>query len=148
VLVYTTSTLERDLRVTGPVEVRLWFASSAPDTDFTAKLVDVAPNGFAMNLTDGIQRVAYRRSIRTPRLVKPGMSIELTIDLWNTSHVFFKGHRLRVEISSSNFPRYSRNFNTGRQPETGAEIRKANQTIFHNRERPSRIVLPIVPDPN
>ena len=144
VLVYSTPILKDDLRVTGPVTIKLWITSSAPDTDFTGKLVDVAPNGFAMNLTDGIQRIAYRKSTSRPEAVKPGTVCEVTIDLWNTSHVFLKGHRLRVEISSSNFPRYSRNLNTGRQPETEVEMRKAQQTVFHQLKLPSRIVLPIL----
>jgi putative CocE/NonD family hydrolase len=145
VLVYSTPPLTKDVGVTGPVEIKLWITTSAPDTDFTGKLVDVAPDGMAMNLTDGIQRLAYRRSFKKPELVKPGTPVELTVDLWNTSHVFLRGHRIRVEISSSNFPRYSRNFNTGSQPETETRVEKATQTIFHDRRRASRIVLPVLP---
>lgn len=148
VLVYSTPTLEEDLRVTGPVLIKLWISSSASDTDFTGKLVDVAPDGVAINLTDGIQRVSYRNSISRAEAIKPGKSYEVTIDLWNTSHVFLRGHRLRVEISSSNFPRYSRNLNTGGQPETDVQMRKAQQTVFHRLRLPSRIVLPILSKTN
>jgi putative CocE/NonD family hydrolase len=144
VLVYTTDPLAKDLRVNGPVQIKLWAASTATDTDFTGKLVDVDPKGLPLNLTDGIQRAAYRKSCESFQPLKPGTPAEITIDLWNTSHVFKKGHRIRVEISSSNFPRYSRNLNTGRQPETGSEMKKAQQTIFHDRRRPSRIVLPML----
>ncbi|MEW6209048.1 MAG: CocE/NonD family hydrolase [Acidobacteriota bacterium] len=144
VLVYTTPPLEEDLRVTGPVEIKLWAASSATDTDFTGKLVDVAPDGLAINLTEGIQRAVYRKSFSKPEPLTPGAPTEMAIDLWNTSHVFKKGHRIMVEISSSNFPRYSRNFNTGRQPETETEMKKAQQTVFHDLRRPSRITLPVL----
>lgn len=146
VLVYTSQVLEDNLRVGGPVEVKLWVSSSARDTDFTAKLVDVSPDGRAMNLTDGIQRAAYRESFRKPKFLKPGKPVELTIDLWHTNHVFLKGHRIRVEISSSNFPRYSRNLNTGRVPENETEIRRADQVVYHDAKRPSRIVLPVLPE--
>ncbi len=144
VLVFTSDPLTQDLRITGPVQIKLWVASSAPDTDFTGKLVDVYPNEMAMNLTDGIQRIAYRNSSEKPQMLKPGTPAQITIDLWNTSHVFRKGHRIRVEISSSNFPRYSRNLNTGRQSEVETRMKKADQTVFHDRQRPSRIILPVL----
>ena len=144
VLVYSTPPLQNDLYVTGPVLIKLWITSSARDTDFTGKLVDVAPDGVAINLTDGIQRVSYRNSTSRFELIRPGTLYEITIDLWNTSNVFLRGHRLRVEISSSNFPRYSRNLNTGRQSEAGVEMQTAEQTIFHRQKLPSRIVLPIL----
>ncbi len=145
VLVYTTPPLEEDLRVTGPVVAKLWVASSARDTDFTVKLVDVYPNGFAMNLTDGIQRARYRNSFEEPELLEPGRLYALTIDMWSTSNLFKKGHRIRVEISSSNFPRFSRNTNTGRQPETDTNWQTAEQTIFHDAQRPAHLLLPILP---
>jgi len=144
VLVYSTPPLDEPLRVTGAVVAKLWIASSAPDTDFTAKLIDVAPDGRAINLTDGVRRVAYRNSYRKPELLKPGTAAEITIDLWNTSNLFLKGHRIRLEVSSSNFPRYSRNLNTGNLPETEKEIRKATQTILHDAGHPSRLVLPVL----
>jgi len=146
VLVYTTPALETDLRVTGPIEVKLWVASTARDTDFTVKLVDVYPNGFAMNLTDGIVRAPYRDSFEKPELIEPGRLYEVTIQAGNTSNLFTKGHKIRVEIASSNFPRYSRNTNTGRQPETDLAGEVARQTIFHNSEHSSYMALPVLPE--
>ena len=113
VLVYSTPPLAADMEVTGPVTLELYAKSSAVDTDFTAKLVDVWPNGFAQNLTDGILRARYRASKEKPELLNPGQVYKLTIDVWSTSNVFKKGHVLRLEVSSSNFPRFDRNLNTG-----------------------------------
>lgn len=145
VLVYTTAPLDRDVEVTGPVQVKLYASSTAPDTDFTAKLVDVFPNGFAMNVADGIIRARYRESWEKTSLMTPGRVYEFTIDLWSTSNVFKKGHQIRVEISSSNFPHYDRNPNTGAEFGTTTELKVATQTIYHDAERPSHIVLPIIP---
>ena len=142
VLVYSTPPLDRDIEVTGPVVVNLWAASSAPDTDFTAKLVDVEPDGFARNLTDGIIRARYRNSRSDPELIEPGRVYEYTIDLWATSNLFKAGHRIRVEISSSNFPRFDRNPNTGAQPGSDARLEPALQRIFHNSQYPSHVLLP------
>jgi uncharacterized protein len=145
VLVYTSALLESPIEVTGPIEVRLWAASSAPDTDFTAKLVDVLPDGTARMLTDGILRARYRRGKTTPVLLTPKEPEELTIDTGATSNVFGAGHRLRVEISSSNFPRFDRNPNTGAPFGEGAELQRATQMILHDEQHPSRIILPVVP---
>jgi putative CocE/NonD family hydrolase len=145
VLVYSTPPLETDLRVTGPVSLRLWISSSAPNTDFTGKLVDVAPDGFAMNLTDGIQRVTHRKGDDAPVPLVPDSPTEITVDLWNTSHLFKRGHRVRIEVSSSNFPRYSRNLNTAGPAETGEIVATARQTVYHDLGRPSRLVLPVLP---
>jgi len=145
VLVYSTPSLERDMEVTGPLTVTLWAATSAPDTDFTAKLVDVCEHGCARNLTDGIIRARYRDSRSTPSLVEPGRVYRYTIDLWATSNVFKAGHQIRVEISSSNFPRFDRNPNTGRRIAEDAELTPALQTILHSAQYPSHITLPIVP---
>ena len=145
VLVYTSEPLTASLEVTGPVVVKLFAATSAPDTDFTAKLVDVRPDGYAQNLTDGIVRARYRESRVRPSLLTPGAVYEFTIDLWATSQVFLSGHCLRVEISSSNFPRFDRNLNTGEDQATGARFQTAQQTIFHDQRYPSHIVLPIIP---
>ena len=112
VLVYSTPALAQDMEVTGPVTLELFASSSAVDTDFTAKLVDVWPDGFAQNLTEGIVRARYRDSQEQPQLMNPGQTYKFTLDLWATSNVFKKGHRLRLEISSSNFPRFDRNLNT------------------------------------
>lgn len=145
VLVYTTSPLEQDIEVTGPIVVVLFAASSAKDTDFTAKLVDVWPDGKAYILTDGIVRARYRDSDLKQSLIEPGKVYQYTIDLFATSNVFKVGHRIRVDISSSNFPRYDRNPNTGHPIGQDAELEIAVQTIFHDKERPSHIVLPIIP---
>jgi len=145
VLVYTTPPLERDVEVTGPIEVHLWAATSAADTDFTAKLVDVGICGFARNLQDGIIRARYRRSTEEAEPIRPGEAYEYVIDLGGTSNVFMAGHRIRLEISSSNFPRYSRNPNTGRALGDDAELGTALQTILHDGTHPSHVVLPIIP---
>jgi putative CocE/NonD family hydrolase len=145
VLVYTTALLPEPLEVTGPVTVKLWAASSARDTDFTAKLVDVEPTGYARNLTDGIIRARYRESTSRASLLEAGRVYEYTIDLWATANVFKAGHRIRVEISSSNFPRFDRNPNTGRPLGDDAELRPATQTILHDAAHPSHVVLPVVP---
>jgi putative CocE/NonD family hydrolase len=145
VLVYTSSPLGAGMEVTGPIQVVLYAASSAPDTDFTAKLVDVFPNGEARNLTDGILRVRYRESLDTPKLMIPAEVYRLTIDAGVTSNVFLAGHRVRLEISSSNFPRFDRNPNTGRPVEDEKTLRKAVQTVFHDRNRRSYVLLPVVP---
>ena len=145
VLVYTTPPLERDVEVTGPVKAVVYAASSARDTDFTAKLVDVYPNGYAMNVAQGIQRARYRDSWDTPTLLEPGKVYEYTIDLWSTSNRFQKGHRIRLEIASSNFPQFDRNPNTGNAFGQDAELQTAEQTIYHDREHPSHILLPVIP---
>jgi putative CocE/NonD family hydrolase len=145
VLVYTSAPLPTALEVTGPIEVRLWAASSATDTDFTAKLVDVLPDGTARMLNDGILRARYRGGKTAPVLLTPGRAEEMVIDVGATSNVFGVGHRIRVEISSSNFPRFDRNPNTGDPFGESAAMQVAEQKIFHDRDHPSRIVLPIVP---
>lgn len=145
VLVYTSMPLERDMEVTGPIKVRLFAASSCVDTDFTAKLVDVRPDGYAQNLQDGIIRARYRTSASETSFLKPGNIYEFVIDLWATSHVFHAGHRLRVEISSSNFPRFDRNPNTGAALGQDNRLEVANQTVLHSATYPSQIVLPIIP---
>jgi uncharacterized protein len=148
VLVYTSAPVERAKEVTGPIRMILYASSTAPDTDFTAKLVDVAPCGFARNLTDGIIRARYRYSMSEPSLIEPGEVVEYEIDLWATGNVFKEGHRIRVEISSSNFPRFDRNPNTGELPGRSTEMVSALQTIHHSAEYPSRIILPVVKRPN
>jgi len=145
VLVYSTRPFTENVEVTGPVNVELYVESSALDTDFTAKLVDVGPDGFARNLTDGIIRARYRDSREKAALLNPGQVYKLSIDLWSTSNVFLKGHALRLEISSSNFPRFDRNLNTAEQPESGQRFISATNVIFHDHKRPSALILPIVP---
>jgi putative CocE/NonD family hydrolase len=145
VLVYTSEVLSADLEVTGPVSLRLYAASSAPDTDFTAKLVDVRPDGYAQNIVDGVIRARFRESQSAPTLITPDRVYEYEIDLWATSHVFKPGHRIRLEVSSSNFPRYDRNQNTGHDFGAVSEVRTAQQTIFHDSRYSSHLVLPMIP---
>jgi len=143
--VYSSSAFSADTEVTGPVALELYAASSAVDTDFTAKLVDVAPDGFAQNLTEGIVRARYRDSQEKPTLINPGQIYRFTIDLWATSNVFRKGHLLRLEVSSSNFPRFDRNLNTGENPAFAVNSVTATNTIYHDGEHPSALILPVVP---
>lgn len=145
VLVFSTPPFTQDTEVTGPVSLDLWVSSSAVDTDFTGKLLDVAPNGFAQNLTDGILRMRYRKSPEKQELLKPGEIYHVTVDLWATSNVFLAGHKLRLEVSSSDFPRFDRNHNTGEEQATSTRLIKATNTIYHNREHPSALILPLVP---
>jgi putative CocE/NonD family hydrolase len=146
VLVYTTPVLTGAVEVTGPIAMKLFAATSAKDTDWTAKLVDVHPDGYAQNIQDGIIRARYRQGKEAPvSLLDPGKVYEYDIDLWATSHTFLPGHRIRVEISSSNFPRFDRNLNTGEDPMAGTRMEKAQQTIYHSAQYPSHILLPIIP---
>ncbi len=146
VLVYTSPPLEEAVEVTGPITVTLFAASTAVDTDFTAKLVDVFPDGYARNLTDGIIRARYRSSTATAELLEPGSIEQYEIDLWATSNLFQPGHRIRVEISSSNFPRFDRNPNHGGTIATATreDCLIAHQTIYHSADYPSRITLPLI----
>ena len=145
VLVYTGKPLESDLEAIGPVEVTLYASTSAKDTDFTAKLVDVFPDGSARNLTDGILRVRYRGSLEKPELAKPGEVYKLSIDAGVTANVFLRGHRIRLEISSSNFPRFDRNPNTGGRLADETKPIAATQTVYHDRSHPSEIRLLVMP---
>ncbi len=145
VLVYTSEPMTEPLEVTGYVELVLWVSSSAPDTDFTGKLIDVAPDGSARTLTDGILRARYRNGFERPELLTLGEPVELRIDLLATSNVFLPGHRIRLEVSSSNFPRFDRNPNTDADFGTEAAPRPARQTIHHDASRPSHLLLPVVP---
>jgi putative CocE/NonD family hydrolase len=144
VLVYSTPPLEEDLEVTGPVTLDLFAKSSGIDTDFTGKLVDVAPDGTAINLTEGILRARYRESTTVASPIVPGQVYEYKIDLWSTSNVFLKGHRIRLEVSSSNFPRFDRNLNTGKDASTSSTMVKATNTILHDGTHPSALILPVV----
>jgi len=145
VLVFSTPSLERDIEVTGFITAELYASTSARDTDFTAMIVDVDPSGYARFLTDGVVRARYRNSTERAEPIEPGKVYKYMIDLWATSNVFKAGHRIRVYISSSNFPRFNRNHNTG-EPALGAtKMVKANQTIYHDADHPSAITLPIIP---
>ncbi|MDP6699995.1 MAG: CocE/NonD family hydrolase, partial [Candidatus Latescibacteria bacterium] len=145
VLVYSTPPLAEDVEVTGPVELTLYAASDAPDTDFTAALVDVHPRGAAIIICDGIIRARFRESYEAPAPIDPGRVYEYRIALWETSNLFKAGHRIRLEVSSSNFPRFDRNLNSGRDPATDTEMRIARQRIFHDAQYPSHITLPLIP---
>jgi putative CocE/NonD family hydrolase len=145
VLVYTTPAFAADMEVTGPVGLELYVSSSAVDTDFTGKLVDVWPNGFAQNLTDGILRARYRDSLERAELMKPGQVYRVVVEVGLTSNVFLAGHRLRIEVSSSNFPRFDRNPNTGADPEGPSERVKATNAVLHDGAHPSAVILPVVP---
>jgi hypothetical protein len=145
VLVYSTPPLDQDTEVTGQVTLDLFAKTSAADTDFTAKLVDVSPDGTAINLTEGILRARYRESTSAATPITPGKVYEYNIDLWSTSNVFLKGHRIRVEVSSSNFPRFDRNLNTGKDAATSPEFVKATNTILHDSAHPSALILPVIP---
>jgi uncharacterized protein len=147
VLVYSTPTLAKDVEVTGPITLDLFAMSSAVDTDFTAKLVDVGPDGFARNLTEGILRARYRASTSVASPIAPGKIYEYKIDLWSTGNVFLKGHKVRLEVSSSNFPRFDRNLNTGKDYATDSTMIKANNTVIHDASHSSAIILPIVEGP-
>jgi putative CocE/NonD family hydrolase len=145
VLVFTTPAFVKDFEVTGPVKLDLYVSSSAVDTDFTGMLVDVWPNGFAQNLTSGILRMRYRNSQEKPELANPGEMYNVTLDLWATSNVFLAGHKLRLEVSSSNFPRFDRNLNTGEEQARGTRMIKATNVIYHDKARPSALILPVMP---
>jgi len=147
VLVYSTPPLTQDTEMTGPVQLELFAKSSAVDTDFTAKLVDVWPNGFAQNLTEGIVRARYRNSQVKPELMKAGEIYNFAIDLWSTSNVFLKGHRMRLEISSSNFPRFDRNLNIGQVGGATGKPIPATNTVYHDTAHPSALILPVVTNP-
>lgn len=146
VLVYTTSPLKNDLELTGPVKAVLFASSSAVNTDFTAKLVDVYPDGRAIRICEGIIRADHRDPEHPPSHIIPGEVYEYSIDLWATSNVFLEGHRIRVEISSSNFPRFDRNLNTGLDFARDTTWTSAKQIIYHSREFPSRIIVPVIND--
>ncbi|MGH2461411.1 MAG: CocE/NonD family hydrolase [Chloroflexota bacterium] len=146
VLVFKTAPLEKDLEVTGSIRVHLWAISSAPDTDFVARLVDGYPDGRSINLTDGIVRARYRGFGRgeRPSLIEPGRPYEYEIDLWATSNRFRAGHRVGLQVTSSNFPRWDRNPNTGHPFGADAELAVAHQQILHDRAHPSHVLLPVV----
>ncbi len=147
VLVYTSAPLSGDLEVTGPVRLTLWAATTTVDTDFTAKLVDVYPDGLAINLCDGLARARYRASLVQPEPITPDQVYQYTIAVGSTSNLFRAGHRLRLEVSSSNFPQYDRNLNTGQEVGVGTLASRvtATQTVYHDAARPSWLLLPVIP---
>ncbi|MCJ7700413.1 MAG: CocE/NonD family hydrolase [Anaerolineales bacterium] len=153
VLVFQTEPLAHPLEVTGPVVAHLWIASDCPDTDFTVKLVDVYPpnrdypQGYALNLTDGILRVRYRDSWSQPQMMEPGQVYPIKIEAFPTSNLFQAGHRIRVDISSSNFPHFDLNFNTGEPEGRATYMRQAHNRVYMDAQRASQVVLPLRADP-
>jgi putative CocE/NonD family hydrolase len=145
VLVYTTPPLKEDIEVTGPVILHLFASTDRTDTDFTGKIVDVHPNGYAEILLEGVIRGRYWKSFKEQNLLTPDKVYEFYVDLWSTSNVFLKGHRIRIEVSSSNFPKYDRNPNTGHKFGEDSEILIAHQKVFHQAERASYVSLPVIP---
>jgi len=145
VLVYSTPPLTKDVEATGWVKATLYASSSAVDTDFTALLADVEPSGYARFLTDGIVRARYRNSTERAEPIEPGKIYEYSIDLWATGNLFKAGHRIRLYVSSSNFPRFNRNLNTGEPIAGSARLVKASQRIYHDAQHPSALVLPVIP---
>lgn len=151
VLVFQTPPLEQAIEVTGPIVVHLWISSDCPDTDFTAKLIDVHPpnqdypDGYAMNLTSGILRVRYRDSWEDPQLMQPGTVYAIRIEPFPCSNLFAPGHRIRLDIASSNFPHFDVNFNTGEPEGLSTHARIATNTVYVDRARASHVVLPIIP---
>lgn len=152
VLVFETPVLDRDVEITGPIVARLWISSDQPDTDITVKLIDVYPSsadypqGFAMNLTDGILRLRYRNSWEKPEMLQPGVPVAVTVETFPTANLFKRGHRIRLDISSSNFPHFDVNPNTGAPEGKGLSRRVARNNIYVDRDRPSHVVLPIIPE--
>lgn len=151
VLVFQTPPLEEAVELTGPISAKLWISSDCPDTDFTIKLIDVHPpgadypDGFAMNLTDGILRVRYRDSWERPSMMTPGRVYELTVTAFPTSNLFARGHRIRLDVSSSNFPHFDVNPNTGEPEARATSMRIATNRVYLDRARPSHVVLPVIP---
>jgi hypothetical protein len=133
------------VQVTGPVRLKLYASSDGLDTDFTAKLVDVHPDGFCQRLTDGIVRGRFRDGMMEEKPLEPGTVHEFEVDLWNTSQVFQAGHRIRLEVSSSAFPKYDRNLNTGGPLATGTDMRVAENQVRHGGVYASHLILPVIP---
>ncbi|MBL8548799.1 MAG: CocE/NonD family hydrolase [Hyphomonadaceae bacterium] len=150
VLVFQTAPLESDVEVTGPIQATLWIASNCPDTDFTIKLIDVHPpsedypDGYAMNITDGILRCRYRNSWEHPRLMRPNTIHRIKIEAFPTSNLFKTGHRIRLDVSSSNFPHFDANPNTGEPEGRWTRTRVATNRVFLDARRPSHVTLPVV----
>jgi len=151
VLVFETQPLVDDLEVTGVIEAHLWISSDAPDTDFTIKLIDVYPpsedypEGFALNLTDGILRCRYRDSWENPALMSPGQVYRIKVEAFPIANLFKRGHRIRLDISSSNFPHFDVNPNTGAPEGTGLDRRIARNSVYMDADRPSHVILPLIP---
>ena len=148
VLVYQTPPLTERFEVTGNPRVELYAASTAPDTDFFVRLIDVAPDGLARDVSLGMVRARYRNGLDQPSLIEPGDVVKYTIEMNPTSNAFLPGHRIRLDVTSSDFPNYDRNHNTAADQNADAELRPATQTIHHGGGRPSRLILPGIPESN
>jgi uncharacterized protein len=146
--VYSSEPLQADTEITGPVTVDLWATSTAPDTDFTAKLAVVEPNGEVINLNNGILRTAFHDSLGLPQPAAPGRPHEYHIAIWPTSYLFRAGEAIRLEVSSSDYPQFAPNPNTGQPFGQSSDTRPATQTILHDAANPSSLVLPIIPRKN
>ena len=146
-LVYTSEALTSPVAIAGPVQMKLFAATDGRDTDWMVKLVDVYPDGFAMNIAEGILRARFRNGVDKMELLQPNQVYEYEIDMAGTANVFQPGHRIRVDITSSNFPQFDRNPNTGEDLGASSKIRVAAQTVHHGAAQASHIVLPVVPVP-
>ena len=145
VLIYSSDVLQEEIEVTGPIKVVLHASSDAVDTDFVARLVDVYPDGTTYNMAEGMLRARYRESLSRPSPLQPGQVYRFEIDLVGTSVAFLKGHRMRVHVTSSHFPQFDCNPNTGAKFGATKEVRAARQIVYHDPERPSHILLPVIP---
>ena len=145
ILVYQTPPLKEEIEVTGPVTLKLWARTDGPDTDWTAKLAVVYEDGLAVNLTYGIMRAEYRKGYGKPELLEPGELYEYSIKLNPTGILFKKGQRIRLYVSSSDFPNFDRNHNNGKPFWSDSELRVAQQSVFHDADHPSRLILPVIP---
>jgi putative CocE/NonD family hydrolase len=143
-LTYTGPKLTAALEVVGPLGAVLWVSTTAPDTDFVVSLVDVWPDGYVQLVQQGIRRLRYRESDAAPALAAPGEVSRIEVSLAATGHLFAAGHRLRVEVASAEFDRWDRNPNTGHDFAVDAATRIAVQTLYHDRDRPSHVVLPVI----
>jgi putative CocE/NonD family hydrolase len=154
ILVFESEPLTEDVEVIGAVVADLWIASDGPDTDFTIKLIDLYPpradypEGYALNLTDGILRCRYRDSWERPAPMTAGAVYRIRVEAFPTSNLFKRGHRIRLDVSSSNFPHFDVNPNTGAPEGTGLVTRVATNRVFADRDRPSSVILPVVPRRN
>jgi uncharacterized protein len=147
ILVYTGSALSEPLAIAGPVKMKLYASTDGPDTDWVVKLIDLYPDGLSINVAEGILRARYRKGSDKMELLKPGEVYEFEVDLVGTANVFLPGHRIRIDITSSHFPQFDRNPNTGEPFGMSAKVRVAKQTIFHSTQHPSHILLPVVAHP-
>ena len=145
ILFYQTPKLAQEVEITGPVELILWAQTDAPDTDWTAKLAVVLEDGMAVNLTYGIMRAQYREGFSQPRPIEANVPLEYTVRLNPTGILLKPGQRLRLYVSSSDFPNFDRNHNTGKPYWSDAQLRSARQIVFHDGQRPSRLLLPVIP---